>query len=147
MSKADAAEQLFRDHANCAQSVLIPFAADLGVEKTTASHIASGFGGGIARLQGTCGALTGGCMALGLVIGAREPDATKAKDATTAAFRAFQQRFVERHGASTCRALLDVDLNTEEGRAAHANSNLREKICTPCVRDAVVIIEDLLAHP
>jgi len=146
MSKADAAEQLFREHANCAQSVLIPFAADLGVDKVTAAHIASGFGGGIARLQGTCGALTGGCMALGLMIGAREPDAAKAKDATSAAFRELQQRFVEQHGASTCRALLDVDLNTEEGRATHVRNNLREKVCTPCVREAVIIIEDILAH-
>lgn len=146
MSKADAAEQLFREKVNCAQAVLIPFAEDLGLSKATAANIASGFGGGIARLQGTCGALTGGCMALGLVLGAREPDAAKARDATGAAFRELQKRFVEQHGASTCRDLLNVDLNTEEGRATHATNNLREKICTPCVRDVVLIMEDILSH-
>jgi C_GCAxxG_C_C family probable redox protein len=144
MSKSDAAEQLFREHANCAQSVLIPFAAEVGVDRSTAAHIASGFGGGIARLQGTCGAMTGACMALGLAIGAREPDATKAKDATSATFREFQKRFVEQHGATTCRELLNVDLNTEEGRAEHARDNLRDTICTPCVRDAARIVDDLL---
>ncbi len=147
MSKAASAEQLFRDHANCAQAVLIPFAADHGVSSTTASDIAAGFGGGMARLQGTCGAITGACMALGITIGAREPDATKAKDATTAAFREFQKRFVGLHGETTCRSLLKVDLNTEEGRAAHAQHKLRETICTPCVRDAAQIVEDLLAQP
>jgi C_GCAxxG_C_C family probable redox protein len=144
MSRSAAAEQLFREHANCAQSVLIPFAADLGVDTTTASRIASGFGGGIARLQGTCGAMTGACMALGLVIGEREPDAAKAKDATSTAFREFQKRFVELHGATTCRALLNVDLNTEEGRAEHARNDLRTTVCTPCVRDAAQIVDDLL---
>lgn len=146
MSKASASEQLFRDHANCAQAVLIPFAADQGVPAATASAIASGFGGGIARLQGTCGAITGACMALGIAIGAREPDAAKAKDATAAAFREFQQRFVGLHGATTCRALLNVDLNTAEGRAEHAQNNLRETICTPCVRDAARIVEELLTE-
>jgi C_GCAxxG_C_C family probable redox protein len=144
MSRSATAEQLFRDHANCAQAVLIPFAADHGVDSATASHIAAGFGGGIARLQGTCGAMTGACMALGIAIGAREHDATKAKDATAAAFREFQKRFVTLHGATTCRELLNVDLNTEEGRAEHARNNLRDKICTPCVRDAAQIVDDLL---
>lgn len=147
MSKASAAEQLFRDHANCAQAVLIPFAGEHGVSAATASDIASGFGGGMARLQGTCGAITGACMALGIAIGAREPDATKAKDATAAAFREFQKRFIGLHGETTCRALLNVDLNTEEGRAAHAQNKLRETICTPCVRDAAMIVEELLALP
>ncbi|MBK7259461.1 MAG: C_GCAxxG_C_C family protein [Ignavibacteriae bacterium] len=144
MSRSAAAEELFRGHANCAQAVLIPFAADHGVDSATASHIAAGFGGGIARLQGTCGALTGACMALGIAIGAQEPDAAKAKDATSAAFREFQKRFVGLHGATTCRDLLNVDLNTEEGRAAHAQNNLRETICVPCVRDAAQIVDDLL---
>jgi C_GCAxxG_C_C family probable redox protein len=144
MSRSSAAEQLFRDHANCAQAVLIPFAADCGVDRDTASNIAAGFGGGIARLQGTCGALTGACMALGLAFGARESDAAKARDATAAAFRECQKRFVEVHGATTCLALLNVDLNTEEGRATHAQQKLRETICTPCVRDAAQIVDDLL---
>ena len=143
MNKSDAAEQLFREHANCAQSVLVPFAAEFGVDTSTAAHIASGFGGGIARLQGTCGAITGACMALGLAIGAHEPDATKAKDETSAAFREFQKRFVEQHGATTCRALLNVDLNTEEGRAEHARNDLRTTVCTPCVRDAARIVDEL----
>ena len=54
------------------------------------------------------------------------------------------QRFVALHGATTCRDLLNVDLNTEEGRAAHAQNNLRETICVPCVRDAAQIVDDLL---
>jgi hypothetical protein len=37
-----------------------------------------------------------------------------------------------------------VDLNTEGGRAAHAQNSMREKVCTPCVRDAAQIVDDLL---
>lgn len=144
MSRSSSAEQLFRDHANCAQSVLLPFAEGCGMGKATAMHIASGFGGGMARLQGPCGALTGACMALGIAIGAREPDPTKAKDATSAAFRECQKRFVEIHGATTCRELLQVDLSTEEGRTTHAEARMRETICTPCVRDAARIVDEFL---
>lgn len=144
MSRSSAAEQLFRDHTNCAQAVLIPFAGECGVDRPTAMSIAAGFGGGIARLQGTCGALTGACMALGIAISAREPDAAKARDATAAAYRELQKRFVGLHGATTCRELLNVDLSTDEGRAAHAQNAMRETICTPCVRDAAQIVDDLL---
>jgi len=144
MEKMNKADKLFHEHSNCAQAVLLTFAAEHGLDDPTAQKIASGFGGGIARLQETCGAMTGACMALGLAIGDSEPDPGKAKEATSAAIRVFQKRFIGLHGATSCRDLLQVDLNTEEGRAIHAQKNLRETVCTPCVRDAVMIVEELL---
>jgi len=146
MEKVNKADKLFHENANCAQAVLLTFAGEHGLDDPTAQKIASGFGGGIARLQETCGAMTGACMALGLAIGNGEPDPAKAKDATSAAIRVFQKRFIGLHGATSCRDLLQVDLNTDEGRAIHSQKNLRETVCTPCVRDAVQIVEELLSE-
>lgn len=144
MTRSDTAVTLFRGRANCAQAVLQTFAPEHGVDESTAQKLASGFGGGIAGLQHTCGAVTGACMALGLAVGSREADPAAAKDATRAAIREFWVRFEALHGATSCRDLLGVDLNTEEGRAVHAQNKLRDTICVPCVRDAALIVDELL---
>lgn len=45
-------------HYNCAQSVLIPFAKEAGLDVETAYKIASGFGSGM-KTGKVCGAITG----------------------------------------------------------------------------------------
>jgi hypothetical protein len=52
-------------HFNCAQSVVVPFAPDAGCTEEQAMLFAANFGGGM-RMAATCGAITGGLMALGL---------------------------------------------------------------------------------
>ena len=52
-------------HYNCAQSVLLPFAEDLGLSEEKAYDIAAHFGGGM-KMGSVCGAVTGALMALGL---------------------------------------------------------------------------------
>lgn len=70
MSKyLETAKELRKDtdrHYNCAQSVLIPFSEELGLDKEMAYKVAGGFGGGM-RTGSVCGAITGGIMALGLM--------------------------------------------------------------------------------
>jgi C_GCAxxG_C_C family probable redox protein len=146
MNTMDAAEKLFRERANCAQAVLMTLGGEHGLDQRTAQKIACGFGAGMARLQETCGAMTGACMALGFAIGNKGADPVVTRDETYAAIREFERRFVALHGATSCQELLHVDLNTEEGRAAHARYRLRDTVCLPCVRDAVQIVEELLTE-
>ena len=51
---------------NCCQSVLVSFAADLGLTEEQAFALGSNFGAGM-RMGSACGALTGALMALGLM--------------------------------------------------------------------------------
>ena len=51
-------------HYNCAQSMLIPFAGEMGVTGQQANALALNFGGGMG-CGSTCGALTGTLMAMG----------------------------------------------------------------------------------
>ena len=53
-------------HYNCAQSVLIPFAEQVGMTVEQAYAVADAFGGGM-RSGNVCGALTGAYMALGVL--------------------------------------------------------------------------------
>ena len=66
MTKKERAAQLRNDpnvHYNCAQSVLMPFAEELGLTPEQANAISAHFGSGM-RVGATCGAATGALMAL-----------------------------------------------------------------------------------
>lgn len=71
MDRSEIAKELFMGEFNCAQSVVISFANNFGYSKELAAKIASGFGGGMGKTQGTCGAVTGSVMILGLMAGER----------------------------------------------------------------------------
>lgn len=105
-SHAEHAKALFESGYNCAQSVLLAFAPETGLDEQTASRLASAFGGGMGRLRETCGALTASFMVLGMVYGGYPPgdDASKAE-----LYRRVQElagRFREAHGTTLCRELL-----------------------------------------
>ena len=59
-------------HYNCAQAVLVPFAAEMGITEEQAYKMGAHFGSGM-RHGSTCGAITGAVLALGLVKGRRNP--------------------------------------------------------------------------
>ena len=48
--KAARAETLFREGYNCAQSVVLAYAEEMGLEMKTAARLSSGFGGGVGGL-------------------------------------------------------------------------------------------------
>lgn len=141
--KGEAAVRAFLEGRNCAQSVLAPFAADLGLDPGLALKVASGFGGGVGRQGEICGALAGGIAALGLRFGG--PDRA-AIEATYAKVRTLAARFRQRHGEILCRRLLEgIDLATEEGHRRFKELGLREKTCRRCVQSAAEIVEELLS--
>jgi C_GCAxxG_C_C family probable redox protein len=99
------------------------------MEREAALAVALGFGGGMARMQRTCGAVTGAIMLIGLRYGTDGgPDAKKR---CYEKVRELVGRFEERHGSSECRALLGLDLGTPEGVARAHES------CGRFVEDAV----------
>jgi len=51
-------------HYNCAQSVILPFAGDMGMDRDQLYALALNFGGGMG-CGGTCGAMIGALIALG----------------------------------------------------------------------------------
>lgn len=52
-------------HYNCGQSVILPFAGDMGLTEEQAMGICANFGGGLKRAS-ACGAITVGIIVLGV---------------------------------------------------------------------------------
>lgn len=132
----------FCQNFNCAQSVFVAFAPQLGMDEGQALKLASPFGGGVARRGQTCGAVTGALMALGLAQGADTP---AGKEDTYRMGQEFLQRFESRHATILCRELIDCDISTLEGRQQAREKGAFTTLCPLFVRDAAEIVQAMLA--
>ncbi len=111
-------------HYNCAQGVLIPFAEKAGLDAGQAFKLAAHFGSGM-RSGLTCGAVTGGLMALGI------SGATDSADA-----HEFMRRMKAGHdGVIDCAHLLAANAKTGTPKKVH---------CDGMVYEAVVAVEAIL---
>jgi len=142
-NRADHAEALFAEGLNCAQAVLMTFAAEQGLDPAMAARLASGFGGGMGRMAHTCGAVTGAFLVLGLQHGAASGDDKEAKENTYRLVREFSARFEARHGSIACRDLLGCDISTAAGLDVAKQKGLFGTVCPKMVREAVAILEEL----
>lgn len=142
--KQEIALDAFRTGFNCAQSVISVFVDQLGYNYEQAMQMASGFGGGMGKLQATCGAATGAFMVIGLYTSAKYPEITEQKFRNNALIQTFNERFLERMGSRKCSDLLGIDFNTPEGQLKFEREGLKSKVCENCVTTAVQILEELL---
>lgn len=133
----------FRQNFNCAQSVLVAFAPQLGLDDGQALRMASPFGGGVARRGQICGAVTGALMALGLARGADTP---AGKEDAYRLGQVLLQRFESRHGTILCRELLDCDISTPEGRQQARDKGAFTALCPLFVGDAVEVVQEMLSE-
>ena len=143
MSHIERATKLFTDGYNCAQATAAAFAENYGLRHDDVVKMAAGFGAGIARTQRICGACSGAVM----LIGCRHHDEGDVKASKARVYeivRAFLEEFRTLHGSTECRALMGVDLNTEEGMAEAKANRLFEVKCERFVIDAGNLAEKYL---
>jgi C_GCAxxG_C_C family probable redox protein len=138
----DMARSRFSEGFSCSQSVLAAFAPELGLDADAALRVSAAFGGGMGRTGGTCGAVTGALMVLGLRYGPTVADKV-AKELTYAQARDFMVRFEASHGATTCADLLGVNISTPEGQNAARDAKLFKTICPAMVASAVAILQEM----
>ncbi len=142
MNRKDRALDLSKQGYSCSQAVAAVFAEDHGLPVETAFRLAQGFGGGMARLAETCGAVTAGIMIIGLKHGRTRPEDEAAKERTYALVQELFRRFRARHGSLLCRDLLGCDVGTAEGRKVADDGKLHGDLCPLLIASAVEILED-----
>ena len=99
---------LFQGGFNCAEAVSKTIVESYGSGREEYStKSATAFGGGIGGTKcETCGALTGGVIALGCLFGRTEPGADK-QDVYALATE-FRNRFLDTFGSTRCKAILEA---------------------------------------
>ena len=135
---------LFSSGLNCAQAILTAYTEKIDIDQSLAINISCGFGGGMGRLQETCGAVTGAFMVLSIYNGKKYAENGVKKIMTYSMIQDFHSKFISRHGTSNCKDLLNCELTTEEGLIYHQTNNLSEKVCEKCIRSSVQIINALI---
>lgn len=111
-------------HYNCAQAVVMAFAEEAGLDDEMAYKIAANFGAGM-KTAGTCGAITGGLMALG-IMGVEDAAAIGAY---------FRSLRAAHQGYTDCASLLR--LNKEQGGDKKTH-------CDDMVYECVNLVEEIL---
>jgi C_GCAxxG_C_C family probable redox protein len=134
----------FRSGLNCAQSVLTTYTPKYRIDDATALAISCSFGGGMGRLQETCGAVTGAFMVIGIHNSQKYADNGMRKNISYQMVQDFDKEFRKIHGTIKCNELLNVDLRTEAGQKSFHDGNMGEKICEQCIANATKIIDRLL---
>ena len=119
-----AAEKKRCNSHNCAQAILHTYADVAGISEEEAMSIAGAFGAGMGNMEGTCGALVGAGLVLGL--------ANKDKAKSMKQMRQIMTQFQQRNGATQCKLLKGVGTKVV----------LRE--CPDCVADAAEFLENCL---
>jgi len=144
MSKADIALERFKK-GNCAQAVISAYAADFGLDNDQALQVSVGFGGGMGRLQETCGAVSGAIIALGLSSGFKDGDTRDKINEVYAQVRRLIADFEKEKGTVKCRDLLGCDLLSEEGHKYFVDNNLREN-CNGYIRLCCELLDKYFAE-
>lgn len=121
MSKyIDMAKELRMDsqvHYNCAQSVIIPFAKELGYDEKHVYDMGRALGAGL-RAGETCGAIVGGLMVLGIY---EQDDPGTVSE--------YYKRMKENHeGMTRCSDLLKANKEKGEDKKTHCDNMVYESI-------------------
>jgi len=91
-----------RVYEGCTRSVLQALQSHLHLENGGAIKASTALAAGVARMGETCGALTGGIMAIGLVLGREELEDIQAYRNSMQASYEMYNRFREEVGSSLC---------------------------------------------
>lgn len=122
--KMIAAEKKASGKYNCAQAVLCTYSDLTGVDEETSRNLCNSFAAGMGNMEGTCGALVGAGIALGMI--------TKDRAKSMKGMREMMAKFQERNHATQCKVLKGVE----------TRQVLRE--CPMCVADACEFLEEMI---
>ena len=141
------AKALFRQGYNCAQSVLLAFADEAGLDHDTAARLSSSFGGGMGRLREVCGAVSAMFMIAGFRRGYTSPTDDEAKAQHYRRVQQLAAEFKAQHGTILCRDLLGLEEGPDHYRpAARTEDYYAARPCEQCIADAAAILDRWLEN-
>ncbi|MBR5704161.1 MAG: C_GCAxxG_C_C family protein [Bacteroidales bacterium] len=120
----EAAEKKRSGLFNCAQAVVCTYCDRCGLTPEDAAAVSVSFGSGMGNMEGTCGALVGAGIVLGLV--------TRDRNTARSRMKTIMDKFQARNGATQCKSLKGVGTGVI----------LRD--CPDCVADAAEFLEEYL---
>lgn len=141
--KGELGEQLFKEGCNCTQAVLMAYADELNMDRSTLLRLGSSFGGGMGRLREVCGAVSGIFMVAGLLYGYDDILDRTAKANHYKLIQSLAAKFTEINGSIVCRQILGLE--KPEGSfipSERTPQYYAKRPCAKCISCAIDILED-----
>ena len=135
------AEKTLDDGLYCAEMVLSDIANKYAIDSPIIPKIATGLCSGMARTGGPCGAMTGGILALNLLLGRDDP--TQTVERNYAAVQELVEQFEKVHGSTQCKDLLGCDLGTTAGQKKYLAEQLGQR-CYKFSNSTIQLVETIL---
>ena len=108
-SRAQRAQELFKEGYNCAQSVFAACADLYGIkDESLTLRLSASFGGGMGRMRLVCGAASGMFLLAGLQNGSSTPHDNQGKMANYAFVQQLAGEFKGKYGSLICAELLGL---------------------------------------
>lgn len=131
-SRAQKAQDLFKQGFNCSQAVFASCADLYGIhDEQLALRLAASFGGGTGRMRMTCGAANGMFMLAGLHNGSATPHDSEGKMANYAFVQQLAGEFKAKYGSLVCAELLGLAPKPQDPKPEERTQQYYEK--RPCV--------------
>ncbi|SMB91673.1 C_GCAxxG_C_C family probable redox protein [Peptoniphilus asaccharolyticus DSM 20463] len=124
MSRVEKVVERKHDRYNCAQAIACTYCDYVGIDEETMYHLTQGFGAGNGTMDGTCGAISGAEVILGLL--------NKNSGETMRDSRRIMNEFKNNNESVLCKDLKGI----ETGKPLRS--------CEDCVRDVVKMLEDII---
>ena len=138
VSEGDRAVALFGNGFNCAEAVLTVLCRRMGKLgrdcKEAVPCVATGFGGGIGRSGGMCGALSGVVLALGLMGRHERAEDFEGKYKVYDSVGRLIGDFETAFGSSCCKELIGIDLKNRAERLRFRSNRVHDKVYSRFVK-------------
>ncbi len=142
--RARAAISAFESGCQCAQAAFCAFEDLIALPHETCLALSASFGGGVSRIRGGCGALSGILMAAGVLFYPTFPKQS-AKDDHYRLTQYIAARFKSRMRSIYCRELLGLPPVVQAPVSAKRNeAYYADRPCAAAIVAAVEILEDVL---
>lgn len=140
-SRAQKAQDLFKQGFNCSQAVFAACADLYGIhDEQLALRLAASFGGGTGRMRMTCGAANGMFMLAGLHNGSATPHDSEGKMANYAFVQQLAGDFKAKYGSLVCAELLGLAPKPQDPKPEERTPQYYEKRpCAEMIAEAVRI--------
>ncbi|WP_303857896.1 C-GCAxxG-C-C family protein [Aminicella lysinilytica] len=131
MDRKELSMELHKQGFNCAQCVVCSYCNVLGYDPVTAFKMAEAFGFGMGS-AGTCGAVSGMAMVIGMKTSDGDLDNPKTKRESYNLMRRATGEFLRKNKSIVCREIKGMD-----GGPVLCS-------CDDCIQDAIGILDELL---
>ncbi|ALO14493.1 C_GCAxxG_C_C family protein [Salinivirga cyanobacteriivorans] len=135
MTKTELAKKYFYEGYGCAQSVLLAFDSKTRLDPVSAINIAAPFNGGIGVANSLCGAVSGGLMVIGIIVGENHKNIAQKNTVIRIKSDEFLQKFKNVEETCSCEEIL---------KKAEIRKENNHKACGNAVKNAVQILDQIL---